>query len=125
MAASSTTAGAAVDHPPRPVRPRPPIARVRPDDRVEMREEAFTMALYVAICLLAALAACPDDGGGPCFEFVWAPQLAWRSRTRSHSVSRHGWSLQAPSDVTTRWQRSRNSAVAVALLATVPASGFP
>ena len=34
---------------------------MHPDDRVEMRKEAFTMALYVAICLLAALAAVSES----------------------------------------------------------------
>ena len=31
----------------------------RHEQRVELRKEAFTMALYVAICLLAALTALP------------------------------------------------------------------
>lgn len=33
------------------------------DHRVEPRKEAFTMALYVGICLLAALFALPETGG--------------------------------------------------------------
>jgi hypothetical protein len=32
------------------------------DELVELRKEAYTMALYVAICLLAALIALPEEG---------------------------------------------------------------
>ena len=34
----------------------------RHEQLVELSEEAFTMALYVAICLLAAFAALPETG---------------------------------------------------------------
>jgi hypothetical protein len=34
------------------------------DHAVELRKEAYTMALYVAICLLAALIALPETGVG-------------------------------------------------------------
>ena len=34
----------------------------RPEQAAELRKEAYTMALYVAICLLAACAALPETG---------------------------------------------------------------
>ena len=34
------------------------------DERTELRKEAATMALYVAICLLAALSAVAGHGSG-------------------------------------------------------------
>ena len=46
------------------------------DDEVELRKEAFTMALYVAICLLAALAAVDEaTAEDHVFEIVWGTTL--------------------------------------------------
>ncbi len=39
----------------------PAKAASRHEEAVELRKEAYTMALYVAICLLAALLAVPED----------------------------------------------------------------
>ena len=39
----------------------PAEAASRHEEAVELRKEAYTMALYVAICLLAALLAVPED----------------------------------------------------------------
>jgi len=51
---------------------RSPLA----DDDVELRKEAFTMALYVAICLLAALAAVTESTAEDhVFEIVWGTTI--------------------------------------------------
>jgi hypothetical protein len=45
---------------------------------VELRKEAFTMALYVAICLLAALSVVAEHGEGneaDTFKIVWGTTL--------------------------------------------------
>ena len=45
-------------------------------DNVELRKEAFTMALYVAICLLAALAAVSESTAEDhVFEIVWGTTI--------------------------------------------------
>jgi hypothetical protein len=48
------------------------------DEAVELRKEAFTMALYVAICLLAALSVVSEAGEGHAadtFKIVWGTTL--------------------------------------------------
>ena len=59
---------------------------------LELRKEASTMALYVAICLLAALAALPESathtGVTP---IIWGSPSGSRSRTGSPSASRRAW----------------------------------
>jgi hypothetical protein len=45
------------------------------DEVMELRKEALTMALYVAICLLAALIAVPDDAHVHVTGIVWGVSL--------------------------------------------------
>jgi hypothetical protein len=65
---------------------------------MELRREAYTMALYVAICLLAALAAVSEpalDEGAHTFELVWgttvglalAHWFAFRMSARLYGVA--------------------------------------
>jgi hypothetical protein len=99
------------------------------DEAVELRKEAYTMALYVAICLLAALIALPDPGAGhaPAFGVIWgvtvglalahwfafrvSARLVGAGRVRAHDVESAGAQLAG--------------AMAVALLASVPVVLFP
>jgi hypothetical protein len=74
MAPSSQPGGGqdeAMDEPPRTEAPAPH------DHAVEVRKEAYTMALYVAICLLAALIALPDEvaPGTSAFGLIWGVTL--------------------------------------------------
>jgi hypothetical protein len=98
------------------------------DHSVELRKEAFTMALYVAICLLAALAAVSESTAeNHVFEIVWgttvglalAHWFAFRVSARlvaAGAIRRHD-ALAALAQLL--------GAVAVALLATVPALILP
>lgn len=56
-----------------------PAAPAEPTDGLhvaELRKEAFTMALYVAICLLAALIAIPDSTIEPhVYRVIWGVTL--------------------------------------------------
>src|SRR5262245_62548046 len=48
------------------------------EEALELRKEAFTMALYVAICLLAALSVVSGHGEGAhadTFKIVWGTTL--------------------------------------------------
>lgn len=74
------------------------------EGRLELRKEALTTALYVALCLLAALTALPDASHGnlPVLNLVWgitiglalahwfafrvAARLAGGGRVRRHDV---------------------------------------
>ena len=98
------------------------------DDDVELRKEALTMALYVAICLLAALAAVSEaTAEDHVFEIVWgttvglalAHWFAFRVSARlvaAGTVRRHDAAAAVAQLL---------GAVAVALLATVPALLLP
>ena len=104
--------------------PVPRDTTLHADDRVELRKEAFTMALYVAICLLAALAVVDEETAQDhVFEIVWgttvglalAHWLAFRVSARlvaAGTIRRHD-ALAASAQVV--------GALAVALLATVSA----
>jgi VIT1/CCC1 family predicted Fe2+/Mn2+ transporter len=99
-------------------------------DEVELRKEACTMALYVAICLRAALSAVSEHGGTDeldAFKIVWgttvglavAHWFAFRVSARlvaSGTIRRHD-AEAAGAQVA--------GAVAVALLATVPVLFLP
>jgi hypothetical protein len=52
------------------------------EDRDHLRKEAWTMALYVTICLLAALTALENVVAVPARSSAWcgAPQSVWLSR---------------------------------------------
>jgi len=91
--------------------------------RAELLKEAFTMALYVSICLLAALTAVshPDEEVGA-FLIVWGTTLglaiahwfAFRVSARligAGTIRRHDADISAA---------QFGGAVAVALLATIP-----
>jgi hypothetical protein len=97
-------------------------------DDVELRKEAFTMALYVAICLLAALAALSESTAEDhVFEIVWgttvglalAHWLAFNVSARLVAAGqvRHHDAEAAAAQLL--------GAAAVALLATVPVLIFP
>lgn len=102
---------------------------VETEDRLELRKEAFTMALYVAVCLLAALTALPGASHEsiPVLNLVWgltiglalvhwfafriAARLAGGGRVRRHDV------LSAGAQLT--------GAGAIAALATIAAIAAP
>jgi hypothetical protein len=102
-----------------------PDSSVGPDETVELHKEASTMALYVAICLLAALSAVSehaDSGQIDAFKIVWgttiglalAHWLAFRVSARlvaSGTIRRH--------DATAAGAQLAG-ALTVAVLATVP-----
>ena len=95
----------------------------------ELRKEAFTMALYVAICLLAALIALPVDGAAHAhvIGIIWgvtvglalAHWFAFRLSARLVGTGR-----VHPHDVETA-AAQLSGAVVVALLASVPVLVFP
>jgi hypothetical protein len=95
----------------------------------EVRKEAYTMALYVAICLLAALAAVPDPihGDGDVFLLIWgttvgltvAHLFAFQVSARLVAEGR----VRRHDTVATIAQLA--GAIAVALLATVPVVLLP
>ena len=95
---------------------------------VELRKEAYTMALYVAICLLAALIALPESGVGVhvagiiwgitiglaivhWFAFRVSARLVGVGRVRAHDVESAGAQIVG--------------ATAVAVLASIPVIFFP
>jgi hypothetical protein len=92
-------------------------------DRIELRKEALTMALYVAICLLAAFAATSESTAEDhVFEIIWGTTIglalahwfAFRVSARliaAGAVRRHD-AMAAVAQLV--------GAAAVALLATVP-----
>ena len=95
---------------------------------VELRKEALTMALYVAICLLAALAAVPEaTAEDHVLEIVWgttvglalAHWFAFRVSARlvAQGTVRHRDALAALAQLL--------GAVAVALVATLPVLLLP
>jgi hypothetical protein len=101
----------------------------RHEQRVELRKEACTMALYVAICLLAAMTALPASVAAHArvvpliwgvtvglavahwFAFRVSARLVGAGRVRAHDVRSAGAQLVG--------------AAAVALLATVPVVLLP
>ena len=100
----------------------------RHEEAVELRKEAYTMALYVAICLLAALLAVPEDAAhtrvtgliwgvtvglaaAHWFAFRVSARLVGAGTVRSPDVRLAGAQLLG--------------AVAVALLASVPVVLLP
>ncbi|MGO4256744.1 hypothetical protein [Marmoricola sp. RAF53] len=89
---------------------------------VELRREGYTMALYVAICLLAAGAAAPEDHPPQTLGIIWGVTLglalahwfAFRVSTRlvgSGAVDRSDLELGGA---------QLGGAIAVAVLATIP-----
>jgi len=95
----------------------------------ELRKEAFTMALYVAICLLAALLALPENGPARnhVVGVVWGVTLglalvhwfAFRMSARLVGAGRvHAQDMEAAG-------AQLAGAAVVALLATVPVILFP
>jgi hypothetical protein len=100
----------------------------RHEQIVELRKEAYTMALYVAICLLAAFAALPETGAhahvigiiwgvtlglaiAHWFAFRVAARLVGAGSVRPHDVESAGAQLVG--------------AAGVALLASLPVLLFP
>jgi hypothetical protein len=98
------------------------------EESLELRKEAYTMALYVAICLLGALAALPttDDHGGV-IGIVWGVTVGlalahWFAfRVSARLV---GSGHIRPDDVRSGGAQLLG-AVAVAALASVPVLLFP
>jgi hypothetical protein len=100
----------------------------RHEQAAELRKEAYTMALYVAICLLAAFAALPETGAhahampiiwgvtiglalAHWFAFRVSARMVGAGRVRPHDVESAGAQLAG--------------AAGVALLASVPVLLFP
>ena len=98
------------------------------DADVELRKEAFTMALYVAICLLAALAAVTESTAeNHVFEIVWGTTVGLAlAHWLAFGVSAR---LVAAGQIRRRDAQAVVAqllgAAAVALLATVPVLIFP
>jgi hypothetical protein len=100
----------------------------RHEQVVELRKEAYTMALYVAICLLAAFAALPETGvHAHVIGIIWgvtvglalAHWLAFRVSARMVGAGR-----VRPHDVESAGAQLAGAA-GVALLASVPVILFP
>jgi len=90
----------------------------------ELRREAFEMALYVAICLLAALTAVSDDHTSELqvFEIVWGTTLGlslahWFAFNVSSRLVSVGQERKRESDVVFA---QLAGAAAVAVIATIP-----
>jgi hypothetical protein len=92
-----------------------------------LRKEAYTMALYVAVCLLAAIAALPEGVHSHAFELIWgvtvglalAHVFAFRVSARlvgKGTVSGHDAQSAGVQIL---------GAIAVAVLATVPILVLP
>jgi hypothetical protein len=106
-----------------------PHAEHRALPPAEVRKEAYTMALYVAICLLAALAAIPDPthGDGEVFLVIWGTTIGL--------TVAHLFAFQVSARLVAEGKVRRHDAVAttaqlagavaVALLATVPVILMP
>jgi hypothetical protein len=98
------------------------------DEDVELRKEAFTMALYVAMCLLAAFAAVAESTAEDhVFEIVWGTTVGLAlAHWLAFGVSAR---LVAAGHVRRHDARAAVAqllgAAAVALLATVPVIIFP
>ena len=100
------------------------------DGGAELRREAYTMALYVAICLLAALTAIPEpgaDGEHHTFELIWGTTVGlavahWFAFRVSARLVAEG-ALRREDAETAAAQLT--GAAAVALLATVPVLVLP
>jgi hypothetical protein len=100
------------------------------DGRMELRREACTMALYVAICLLAALAAVKEpvgDGDAHTFELVWGTTLGlalahWFAFRLSARLVASGAFRREDAEAA---GAQLAGAVAVALLATIPVLVLP
>lgn len=106
-----------------------PAADVSADHEevVELRKEAYTMALYVAICLLAALVALPKTGArAHAIGIVWgvtvglavAQWFAFRVSARLVGAG------SVPHDIESAGAQL-GGAAAVALLASIPVIFFP
>jgi hypothetical protein len=100
----------------------------RHEQVVELRKEASTMALYVAICLLAAFAALPEAGThAHAIRIIWgvtvglavAHWFAFRVSARMVAAGR-----VRPHDVESAGAQLAGAA-GVALLATIPVILFP
>ena len=64
----------------------------RHEQALELRKEAYTMALYVAICLEAAFAALPEaDAQAHSSGSSGASRSGSPSRTGSRSACRRAW----------------------------------
>lgn len=96
---------------------------------VELRKEAYTMALYVAICLLAALIALPVTGVGlHVAGIIWGVTIHRARRRALVRVPRLGptggrWTRSPPRRGVRR--RPSRGAAAVAVLAWIPVILFP
>lgn len=107
-----------------------PAADVSADHEevVELRKEAYTMALYVAICLLAALVALPKTGArAHAIGIVWGVTVGlavaqWFAfRVSARLV---GAGSVRPNDIESAGAQL-GGAAAVALLASIPVIFFP
>ncbi len=108
----------------------PAVAAAQHDAHArELRREAFTMALYVAICLLAALTAIPDDDHSAVsvLALIWGTTIglalahwfAFRLSARLVGAGEYG--LHDAESAAAQF----TGAFAVALLSTVPVLIFP
>jgi hypothetical protein len=99
------------------------------ETRTELRREAFEMALYVAICLLAALTAVSDDHTNELqvFEIVWGTTLGlslahWFAFNVSSRLVSVGQERKRERDVVFA---QLAGAAAVAVIATIPVVLLP
>jgi hypothetical protein len=104
-------------------------ASVRHGPVVELRKEAYTTALYVAICLLAALTALPETGGAHAhvIRIIWGVTIGlavahWFAFRVSARLVAAG--SVRPEDVQSAVAQLVGAA-GVALLASIPVFLFP
>jgi hypothetical protein len=106
------------------------VAAARSEHRVELRKEAWVMALYVAVCLLAALTAVAEkssDGHVRAFGIIWGTTVGL---TLAHVFA---FRVSARLVAQGRIDRSDTATVAaqlvgaaaVAVLATIPVLIWP
>jgi predicted membrane protein len=80
-------------------------------DRVELRKEAWVMALYVAVCLLAALTAVAEeasDGHVRAFGIIWGTTIGL--------ALAHAFAFRVSARIVAQGRIRRLSAVTIALL---------
>ena len=78
----------------------------RHEQVLELRKEASTMALYVAVCLLAALTALPEPAAhAKVTPLIWGVTVGLAVVHWLRSASRHAWWPRAGSAPETwNWQ---------------------
>ncbi|MEB3970016.1 hypothetical protein OSH93_12875, partial [Mycobacterium ulcerans] len=110
------------------------------EDAAELRKESYTMALYVAVCLLAALLALPEAARHHLIGLIWGITIGLaaahffafkisarligpaKSRLATSRRPAHNWSAPPWSPP---WRRSPSSCCQLIWITTPPSSACP